>query len=1049
MELTSNLPDWQNPKLIQRGREKAHTTFFPYCGEAAARSGNRGKSAYYRQLNGRWQFTWAPEPRLAPKDFEQPSYDSSIWDSIPVPSNWEMLGYGRPNYTNVNYPFPYDPPYVPDENPVGCYRKTFTLPAAWKGKRVFITFDGVDSFYYLYINGKEVGCSKVPHMPAEFDITDYVTGGTNLVAVKVFQWSDGSYLEDQDCWRLHGIFRDVYLTADEPLRLRDIWVNADLDAEYKDGKLTVHSDIKNHGAAQAAKLSLSLYDEKWNKATALDVNFDASESSEVSLEKVIDIAAPEKWNPEKPYLYTLIATLFDSAGSELSSYPVKLGFRKVEIRGVEFFVNGVSVKLKGVNRHDTHYTLGHVTPLEDMIKDVELMKQYNINCVRTSHYPNDPRWLDLCDQYGLFTIDEADLESHGDGFMGFPLSSHPDWTEAYLDRVERMVRRDRNHPSIVMWSMGNESGYGSNHVKMIELTREIDPSRPVHYCEAGIAPEVDVYSTMYPQLYNIKMNFDSDLVRNIDPKVIEEYLKRHKPLEERAKTVDKPFFMCEYAHAMGNGPGNLAEYWEMIYNEPALIGGCIWEWVDHGILAVDENDEEFYAYGGDFDDHPNDGIFCVDGLNYPHREPHTGLIEYKKVIQPVKVTAVNLASGKIALKNMNYYTDLSWLQGRWNVTLNGEHITFGYLQGLDIAPGEEREFVLELPEICSCGDYQLNLSFVQKNDTLWAEAGYEVASEQFTLAALPRVKVDSNTLPSLQIEQNEDDLLIEGEEFRLSFDTGKGIITAYEYQDTPLVEVGPQTNIWRAPTDNDNGFSKASKRWIKNGLDKLQHRLANCTWEAFDNKVVIKAEIVDAPYIIQPACRSYYTYTVYGDGTVRVKVRFEPRGNMGYLPRLGTCWQLPGELDRTIWYGRGPQESYWDKKSAAYIGLFKSLVEDLHEPYVRPQENGAHEDTFFAALTNDLGLGLVFVGLPNFVFTAHDYSDADLTAAKHDHEIQRGESTCVNIDYRQGGLGSNSCGPEPLEKYLLKPEPAELEYLVRPFSNGVHDLFELASQLPE
>ncbi len=1056
MHQSKKLSDWQNPKLIHRGRQKAHTTFFPFPDQKSARNFNRGASSYYRQLNGMWEFLWVPMVSLAPIGFEHPNYSTEHWSQIPVPSNWEMQGYGRPNYTNVKYPFPYDPPYVPDENPVGCYRKAFQLPEGWKGKRIAITFDGVDSFYYLYINGKEVGCSKVPHLPAEFDITDYVLEGQNLIAVKVYEWSDGSYLEDQDQWRLHGIFRDVYLTADEAFRVRDLWVDTDFDEAMEDVRLTVHTELKNQRQedVEKAMLNLSLYDEAGNIIISSELEVDCKKGEEAVDERIIDIAKPQKWNPEEPYLYTLIATLYDSNKRELSSYPFRIGFRKVEIKGVEFYVNGASIKLKGVNRHDTHYLYGHVAPMEDMLCDIKLMKQHNINCVRTSHYPNDPRFLDLCDRYGLFVVDETDLESHGDDITNFSLSSHPDWLEAYLDRVERMVRRDRNHPSIIMWSMGNESGYGSNHKKMIELTRELDPSRPIHYCEAELAPEVDVYSAMYTA---VKLTTEErGKLENIPQSVLatmsEERQKGIRTLQltldVRAKNSDKPFFMCEYAHAMGNGPGNLAEYWDMIYNNAALIGGCVWEWVDHGILTKDKGGESYYAYGGDFNDFPNDGVFCIDGLNYPNRKPHTGLLEYKKVIQPVKITSFDKEAGKIKIKNMNYYKDLSWLEGRYSVTKNGTVIQSGVMNTLSIAPGEEAEFTLELPTLKSNGDYQLNLSFLQRQDTLWAAAGYEVASEQLTLSNLQRELIKAR-YPKIRLIEKENQLEVLGEEFKVIFDTAKGMIKEYWYQDMKLMEQGPETNLWRAMTDNDNGFYGNSKRWIDAGLNRLQHRCASCSWQLVDEKLEIKVGTVDAPYSLQPACRSYYTYTVYGDGSVGVQVEFEPAKELGHIPRLGTSLRLNGDLNQVSWYGRGPQESYPDKKSAAYIGFYKASVADLHEPYVRPQENGAHEDTAFAAVTNGLGLGLVFIGKPSFSFTVHDYSDTALDMAKHDHEIKREGSTWINIDYKQGGLGSNSCGPEALEEYRLMPEPAKHEYLIRPYVNGVHDLFQLAIEIPE
>lgn len=1042
--------DWQNPHLLQRGREAAHSTLFAYPNEAKALRGTRGDSDFYRLLNGQWQFLWVEEPGLAPEGFEAPGYDDEAWDTIPVPSSWQMLGYEPPNYANVDYPFPYDPPYVPDENPVGCYRKHFILPQAWAGQPIFLTLDGVDSFYYLYVNGVEVGCSKAPHMPGEFDITSCVHEGDNVVAVKVYKRSDGSYLEDQDMWRMHGIFRDVYLTTDHPLRVRDLWVDANLDDSYRKGVLTFHTELKNHGPAQTARVAMRLKSDCG--CTVLEDAWQVEAEGEAVIEKTYTLDGILPWNPEKPTLYTLLVTLFDGEGQALSTYPVRIGFKRAEVDGVLFKVNGVPVKLRGVNRHDTHRLLGHVTPMEDMALDIRLMKQHNINCVRTSHYPNDPRWLDLCDEYGLFVVDEADLETHGDMITGFALSSDPDWRDAFLDRAERMVRRDRNHPSIIMWSMGNESGYGENHKAMIELTRSIDPSRPIHYEAAIDAPEVDVISTMYPTLNPGDMKYGDlgdDSRAKLPASLLSQIRTKMRSLKEWAEITDRPFYLCEYAHAMGNGPGNLKEYWDMIEAYPSLMGGCIWEWADHGILSVDDEGNEFYAYGGDFGDYPNAGVFCVDGLTFPDRTPHTGLTDYKQVIQPVKILAEDLAQGKLRLRNMRFYEDLTDLAGRWEVMANGRNVGGGWLGDLDIPPQTEREVCLNLPALPKGADCQLRLSFTQKASTLWAPMGFEVATEQFTLATLAHTTACAQCLPALRTAEEGDWLFIQGETFQAVFDMAHGRISDYAYQDASLVEQGAQTNLWRAPTDNDEGLMmKTAGKWRAKGLDHIATRVQDAAWKQEGDRIVVTFETVEAPPIVAPACRTAWTYTVFGDGTVHVQAAFTPRADIESFPRMGTRWVLPGNLDHVVWYGRGPQENYVDKKNAAFIGLYEATVADLHEDYVRPQENGNHEDVRFVALHNELGLGLLFAAQDTFAFTAHDYSDEALTRAQHTHELEREDAVYLNLDAANAGLGSGSCGPKTLTRYEVSSQPRTLEYWVRPYYRGVHDPFVLASELP-
>ena len=1020
MRTNKELPDYQNPKMLQKGRLPAHATLFPFDSQAAAVSGRRNMSGRYMPLNGVWRFLLADRPTELPGEFWEIDYDDTDWDDLAVPCCWEMEGYGIPVYTNVNYPIPYDPPFVPGDNPVGCYRKYFTMPEGWGDMRIHVTFEGVDSAYYVWVNGHIAGFSKVPHMPSEFDITDFVAAGNNVLAVQVLKYSDGTYLEDQDMWRMSGIFRDVYLTAHGHSYIRDAWVETVFDGNYQDATLKLHVDVTSSESG-TVKVRAELCDGDWNPVAVGDFAAKPKFGSAV-LDETLRVKAPGKWTAETPSLYPLLLTLFSEDGEALETMRVNVGFREVKLNGVELMVNGVSIKLKGVNRHDTNADSGHTVSLDDMVKDITLMKRHNINAVRTSHYPNDPRWLDLCDRYGLYVIDETDLETHGTGIVGRldEISDNPEWEAAYLDRVERMVRRDRNHPSIIFWSLGNESGWGRNHVAMINWIRANDLTRPVHYEGGHDAPELDIVSCMYPTL-----DWLGDEAAN--------------------KANNRPFFMCEYAHAMGNGPGNLKEYWDLIYASKRLIGGCVWEWADHGIRAEAEDGQEFFAYGGDFGDEPNDGVFCIDGLTTPEHDPHTGLIEYKKVIQPVK--AEHVGDGRMRLTNMNYFTDLAWLDGFWRLVMDGSVVKSGCLGTLDILPGQSREFDIPLGQLTRNGDWQLELLFTLNADTLWAERGHVVAREQFAVKAASPLAEPASGLPALDVSVLESDILVSGQEFTAMFSAETGRLEWYEYQGQPVVSGPVVPNLWRAPTDNDKPMVAL---WKQAGLDKLQSRVTDATWEQTGSNIfTLTAETVHGPYSRDVALRMTSRYTVYGDGSVRCRFEFKPNPALPHLPRLGVSMELESDMNNLKWYGRGPHENYPDKKTAAHIGLYGGKVEDQHEFYVRPQENGAKQDVSWAMLHDSRGLGVLVAGQPSFSFNAHDYSDMDLTMAEHAHELERQETITLNIDYAQGGLGSASCGPGPLEQYQLKPEPAVLEFVLRPAVNGADDLFMKARRVPE
>ncbi len=1011
MEENNRIQDWQNPKMLHQMRIDPHSEFFPYHNENAAKKNIRTSSDYYKLLNGMWRFDYNDNLTTIKQGWLKPDYSDDLWDELIVPSNWQMHGYAIPVYTNVNYPIPYDPPYVPDNNPIGCYRKAFKIPKTWKEKNVYITFDGVDSCYYIYVNGQKAGFSKVPHMPAQFDITEFLTEGENIICVQVFTYCDGTYLEDQDMWRLSGIFRDVYLTCQNKNCLKDIWYETEFtDDTYMDAKLKINTVIDGDMPA-----TVTLYDAMGKQVFTYRTPGDMH---------IVDVEAPKKWTSETPYLYILIIEVSDVY------YCVKVGFRQIKIHDQQFFVNGVSIKLLGVNHHDTHYLHGHSVPYDVLEEDAVLMKQSGMNCVRTSHYPPDSRFLDLCDEYGLFVVDETDLESHGDGITNYALSSNPEWENAYIDRAIRMVKRDRNHPSIIMWSLGNESGNGTNHRAMAKAVKNLDDTRPIHYEAAYDDDYVDIVSTMYPPINNKQgVNY-----------------KKTSLVKEAESTDERPYFICEFIHAMGNSPGSIKEYLELIYNNVRLIGGCVWEWTDHGILQLDDDGREYYAYGGDFGDMPNDGIFCIDGLTYPDRTPHTALNEFKSCIQPVEM--ISFAENILTIKNRRHYTDLNDLMSVWHFSCDGEIVSSGELDCQDLLPNQSKEIEIDLPKIS--GDCFLDIIFLQKTPAKWADSGFEIARGQFEITKAELHYISAEGLDNIDLIEENHLLYIEGIDFEIVFDTFEGAIIGYKHNGLEMLASGPAANFWRAPTDND--VPKAAKVWKKLGLDILQSRIKNCEWKNNKKQIKIIVNAIHSAYIQKPLFETKSVYIIYADGTINYNIEFIPAKNLMsmdnvYLPRLGSSLKLNSNLCNITFFGLGPHENYADKKQSVYMGLFGGIVEDLHEDYIRPQENGAHMDTKLLALYNDMGNGLLICNENGFMFNARHYSDYALTEATHTNELISDDLIHINIDYAQGGLGSNSCGPEPLEKYKLYPETCTLNYWIKPIINGSEGIFEKARNL--
>jgi len=1014
--------DWENPQVIGRNKEPGHVTLTPYPDERQALAGRREASPRFCLLNGDWAFYWSPTPEESPEGFEREDYDASKWGAIPVPSNWQMHGYGLPMYTNVQYPFDISAaPAVPHEtNETGCYRTRFILPPEWAGRQVFIVFEGVDSAFYLWVNGREVGYSQDSRLPAEFNLTPYLRPGENLIALRVYRWSDGSYLEDQDHWRLSGIHRDVYLYATPSAHLRDFWARPELDAAYRNAALYIRAALKHYAAGSLAGYSVraALYDADdqpvWAKPLAATVS--AGAGSEATLEMAGQVAAPAKWTAEPPYLYTLTLALLDPAGQVIEATSCKVGFRKVEIVDGQLLVNGVAIKLKGVNRHDHDPIRGKAVTMDNMLQDVLLMKRHNINAVRTSHYPNDPRFLDLCDRYGLFVFDEANQEAHG---LWDRLAKDPAWERAFVDRAIRMVERDKNHPSIIVWSLGNESGYGPNLDAMADWIHENYPTQPVHYHPAVDAPIVDMISYMYPKV----------------SKIIE---AAEDPNETR------PIVMCEYAHSMGNSTGNLKEYWDAIESHRRLIGGFIWDWIDQGWQQTTPAGATWYAYGGDFGDAPNDDNFCINGLIGPDRVPHPGLIEYKKILQPVKVEGVDLVHGRVKVTNRYFYASLDHLAISWELSEDGYVIASGALDQLSLVPGESQEMTVPFrqPPLVAGAEYWLTLRFTLAQPTLWADAGHVVAWEQFAVpfAAPKAAALPIATTPALRLRDLAKEILVLGHDFRLVFVKADGAIHSFRAVGRELVMRGPQLNLWRAPTDNDAntwGDMRAAIHWREVGYDRLVHQVGEITAAQPQPQVVVvtaRARVCALDRAAGFDCD--YTYTIYGSGDVVIETHLVPDAGLIYLPRVGLQMTLPGGYETMTWYGRGPHESYVDRKGSAPVGVYSGTVDEQHTPYVTPQENGNKTDVRWLALTDANGAGLLAVGMPLLEVSAHHYTTQDLAQARHWHELPRRREITLNLDHRQMGLGNASCGPGTLPQYLIQPEEMRFSVRLRPLRPG-------------
>ncbi|MEN6315005.1 MAG: glycoside hydrolase family 2 TIM barrel-domain containing protein [Clostridiaceae bacterium] len=993
---------WENPHILHVNCENPHAYFIPYENEAKAAKNIRGTSRFYKSLNGVWKFKYHDTVYDAEELFYSDSFSTDDWDNIPVPSNWQMHGYDIPQYTNVNYPYPCDPPFVPNDNPAGLYVREFNIPNL-EDREYRLVFEGVDSCFYVWINGIFTGYSQVSHMISEFNITGSIRHGKNKIAVMVLKWCDGSYLEDQDMWRLSGIFRDVYILSRNKPHISDIFIKTDLNGDFSSGAVKCCIDLSGSGEESVRAV---LKDESGG------VLYDSTLS--VTSDSCIEmcVSEPRLWSAEAPVLYSL----FLYQGDEVIL--AKVGFRKVEIKDSAVLFNGKPVKFKGVNRHDSHPELGHTTPFHHMRYDLLMMKRYNINAIRTSHYPNDPRFPELCDELGFYVIDEADLETHGAGPGGNidMISEDPQFEKAYLDRMIRMVERDKNHASIIIWSLGNESGYGVNHIKMAEWTKDRDNTRLLHYERAtggggnGLDTScLDLYSRMYPSVADME-----NLVLN----------------NEKEK---RPYILCEYCHAMGNGPGDLKEYWELMYKYKRFAGGFVWEWTDHAVKACTADGKEYYAYGGDFGDKPNDGNFCIDGLVYPDRTPHTGLLELKNVIAPVKTEAVDLSSGIIKVTNLYDFINLSQTAMNWKLEKDGETVGSGEINELDINPHEARYFTLpyKMPERAD-GRYFLMMEYTLKTGNEWAERGHKIGFAQFELpiGKIEKTIVDIAKIPAIRIDKTEREIVIYGIEFEYRYNLYYGMFTAITYNGKSMICQRPRFNIWRAPADNDRNIKE---EWYKEGYNRANIHVYSSEVASEDNKhISIRTVFSLGGYANSPIIKAAAIWTVYGNGNIFLELKADVRDGLPFLPRFGLQLVMPEGTEIVEYFGYGPHESYADKRRSTFAGKFENTVDGMFENYLMPQENGSRYCAEWAAFTDLRGAGLLFMGMDSFSFNAAHFTPEDLEKAMHPYELIKRKETIINIDYKNSGVGSNSCGPQLNPRYRLEENKIEFRLRMKP-----------------
>lgn len=1001
--------DWENPEVFEINREPARTAFLPYTDAESAIKDIYENSPWYFSLDGKWKFQWSPKPADRPNDFYKTDYDTSTWKEINVPGNWELQGFGVPIYTNITYPFPKNPPFIDHrDNPVGSCRRYFELPASWNNRHTFLYFEGGTSAMYIWVNGKKVGYTQNVKSPAEFDITSFVKPGKNLIAVEVYRWSDGSYLEDQDFWRLSGIDRNVYLysTADE--RIWDFFARPDLDAKYKNGSLSVDITLKNlNQKAKKLTVDATLLDKNKKEVFSKKIDFNLKDNDTSATKTFTEnVKSPRLWSNETPNLYKLLLTLKDANGKTIEVAAHDIGFRKVEIKNRSLLVNGKRIFVHGVNLHEHNDSTGHYQDTATMMKDIRMMKQLNINAVRCSHYPNNIRWVKLCNKYGIYLVDEANIESHGMGYGKENPAFHKEWFNAHLDRTYSLVERDKNDPSVIIWSLGNEASDGDAFSLTYNWIKKRDKTRPVQFEQAGEKENTDIVCPMYPSINSMK--------------------------DYAAQTKDsRPYIMCEYAHAMGNSSGNFKEYWDIIKGSDNMQGGFIWDWVDQGIKTKDEAGRTYWAYGGDLgaQNYTNDQNFCINGIVNPDRTPHPGAFEIKRFYQYINFDKVDLAKGWIDVKNEYYYTNLDRFSFKYQLLKNGEIIKEGTFD-VNLAPQSIQKIKLPIPVVTPKAgeEYLLNLFAYTKNASEIIPANYEVARTQLEVGDskyFTDIKMDNRTT----IEENQYSYILSANGVNVSVSKQTGLIERYSSDETWYFENYPKLNFWRAPTDNDYGakFQISANTWH---CAADNYKLKNI--KISDNQIIATLNLPDV------SAENILTYSMDDKGILTVNSTFKGTKSTTELPRFGMIFALNNSYDNFEFYGRGPWENYSDRNISSQLGIYKSKVKDQYVPYIRPQENGNKTDIRWFSLTDNSGKGLMFEGIqPLSVSALNNYPDdfdgGIIKKNTHTDDITPRNETIVCLDYLQRGVGGdNSWGAQPHKQYRLLDKNYTYTYKVKP-----------------
>ncbi|MBD1557509.1 beta-galactosidase subunit alpha [Vibrio sp. S9_S30] len=1011
--------NWENIHKLQQNRLPPRSYFFAYRSFQQAKTFDREQSDHFLLLSGQWQFKFFTHPLLVPESFYC-TYQHQ-WADIPVPSMWQLEGHGKLQYTDEGFPFPIDPPYVPTDNPTGAYQRTFHLDESWKNKRTLIRFDGVETYFEVYVNGQWVGFSKGSRLSAEFDISNFIhVEGENLLSVRVMQWADSTYIEDQDMWWSAGIFRDVYLIGQSLLHVSDFTVTTQFDADYRDATLRCQFELENLSSPSKVLIEYALIDqaEEIHSGTTdvIAINKEATDCFEIK------VTNPEKWNAENPYLYLLVITVKSVSGDVLEVIPQRVGFRDICVKDGLFYVNDQYLMLHGVNRHDNDPVKGRAVSIERVKNDLLLMKQHNINAVRTAHYPNDPRFYELCDVIGLFVMAETDVESHGFANAGKPnfITDDPLWEPVFVERIERHIHAQKNHPSIIMWSLGNESGYGCNIRAMCAAAKAIDETRLIHYEEDRDGEVVDVISTMYTRvpLMNALGEFPHP----------------------------KPRILCEYAHAMGNGPGGLTEYQHVFYRHPSIQGHFVWEWCDHGILSHTDSGEVFYKYGGDFGDYPNNYNFCLDGLIYSDQTPGPGLKEYKQVIAPIKMASVDPRSGRFIVSNRFWFSDINDFTFIADIRAEGESVSTFTFKVNELPANSERQITLDLSfdSLTSViGDREafINISIVKDTPTAYSQANHEVAVYQFQLCEneAKQTTFTRSHSSELQLIESRLNYLIKGLGFSMNFSKVNGKLTSWCVNGNELLATSPTLNFFKPVIDNHR--PNYDQHWKPTHLDIMQEHFRSIKAEEVKGNIEITTESIIAPPVFDFGVRCRYRFQISPHGQLNIELQGERYGEYPHpIAVIGLEIGIDKTLQHVQYYGRGPEENYQDSMQANIIDVYHSTVDDMFEHYPFPQNNGNRQDVRWTAFSSALGHGIAIKPQQVINFSAWRYSSKNLHDAQHTPDLQQSPYITLNLDHQVMGLGSNSWGSEVLDSYRVYLDQFQYGFTIIPFDRKDIDI---------